>query len=296
MTGIKKKLNNLKMFYRMMKMTGRVSCCCVALLCVVASVSAVEWLNSFDDLRRVGFGQSVPAHSLVLLFWFAHTVDIDNTNVIRLTFDPQSDYGSHHFGNYDSLLGTPPYGYKYFTVGNLHRETSDELPDYVVNTRHPYRSDNRDRIVFRARGQSVDQVYITQHSGKPYDPDHTYQITTNLLRQIREFPMTGNAQTLQFLRSRYQSNADIPSVRNTWGNLAGLGLFLFIVGERRLYFQEQSSRLPGRQNNEWNWNTGSAANYTSTSQNDVTGLLCALFFIIIIICFFLFCAVKIPKV
>lgn len=276
-------------------MTGRVSCCCMALVFAVASVSAVERLNSFDDLRRVGFGQAVPAHSLVLLFWFAHTVDIDYSNVIRLTFDPESNYGSHYFSNFERLLGPPPCGYRYYTVGNLHEGRSDKLPDYVVNTRHPYRSDNRDRIIFGVSRQTVDQVYITQHIGQAYDPDHTYQITTNLLRQIREFPLTGNAQTLQFLGNRYQSNADMPSIRNTWGNLAGLGLFLFIVGERKWYFQEQSSRIQSRQNNEWNWNTGSAANYTSTSQNGDTGLLCALF-VFIIICFFLFLAVNLPKV
>lgn len=267
------------MFYRMMKMMVGITFRCVALLFAVTSVSAVERLNSIDDLRRVDFGQSVPAHSLVLLYWFAHTVEIDNTNVIRLTFNPGNDYGSHYFGNFEELLEPLPEGHRYHTVGNLNEETSHELPDYVRNTRPPYRGENRDRIIFRVRGQRIAQVYITQHRRQSYDSDRTYQITPHLLRQIREFSMAEYNQNLQYLMNQYGSNADISSIRNTWGSLVGLGLFLFIVGERRPYFQEQCRRLQGGRNNEWN----------------VMGLLCALFFLFVI-CFFIFCAAKLPKV
>ncbi|XP_037647523.1 uncharacterized protein LOC119501300 isoform X2 [Sebastes umbrosus] len=228
----------------MMKMSGRVTSCCVALFFVLSSVSAVQRdLDSINDLKQINFGQSVPTHILLLLHWFANTVDIDdNNNIIRLTFDPNSgDYGSHYYGNFEELLD-PLHrgsGYRYYTVGNLHQETSMPLPPYVVRPQREYVGTNSDRIIIRVRGQNtggrasqrIDQVYITQHIGRrgEYDPDHTYRITTNLLRQIREFSVGQNQLSLRYLRSRYGSNADEFHIRNTWGDLACLGLLLFIV-------------------------------------------------------------------
>uniref|UniRef100_A0A8C6U0L8 Uncharacterized protein n=1 Tax=Neogobius melanostomus TaxID=47308 RepID=A0A8C6U0L8_9GOBI len=151
--------------------------------------------------KKLDFGQSVPKHGLLLLHWFANVINIDNNNVLRLTFDPNTeDFGSHHYGNYENMLDPVPWGYRYFTVGNLYEETSDELPQYVL---HPpvreYEGDNRDRIIFRVRETNprvhiIDQVYLTQHfrpeefQGTRYDPDHTYPISTNLLREISEIP------------------------------------------------------------------------------------------------------------
>ncbi|XP_074512984.1 uncharacterized protein LOC141781267 isoform X2 [Sebastes fasciatus] len=246
----------------MMKMSGRVTSCCVALLFVLNSVSAVQKkLDSINDLKQINFGQSVPTHILLLLHWFANTVDIDdNNNIIRLTFDPNSgDYGSHHYANFKRLLVPLPWGneYQYYTVGNLHQDTSMPLPRYVVRPpKREYVGTNRDRIIIRVRGQNtgwgasqrIDQVYITQHIGRQgeYDPDHTYRITTNLLRQIREFSVGQNQLSLWDLRSRYESNADEFHIRNTWGNLACLGLLLFIV------IQENNRPQSQRQNDEGN--------------------------------------------
>ncbi|XP_068574752.1 uncharacterized protein [Cebidichthys violaceus] len=241
----------------MMKMSGRVMICCVALFLVLTSVSALQReFDSINDLKKINFGESVPKHSLVLLYWFANTVDIDNNNIISLTFDPNGrDYGSHYYGNYERLLDPLPQGnvYQYYTIGNLNQQTSMQLPHYVV--RPPtteYVGRNRDRIIIRVREQNtggqdlqrIDQVYITQHYdtsenlGTPYDPDHTYRITTNLLRQIRQFFVGQNQQQLLQLRNNFGSNADVSHIRNTWGDLACLGLLLFIV------IQEKSCHRP----------------------------------------------------
>lgn len=81
-------------------------------------------------------------------------------------------------------------------------------------------------------------MYITQHyptlehQGALYDPHHTYQISSGLLRQIREFSLSSNTP-LQDLRNRYGSNADHSYLKHVWGNLACLGLFLYIVMEGR---------------------------------------------------------------
>uniref|UniRef100_A0A8D3AQD9 Uncharacterized protein n=1 Tax=Scophthalmus maximus TaxID=52904 RepID=A0A8D3AQD9_SCOMX len=230
----------------MARISGRGTSCCVALFLALTSVSAVQRLNSINDLKKINFGQSVPKHSLLLLHWFANIVDIDNNNVIRLTFDPNNgDHGSHHYGNFERVLDPLPQGYQYFTVGNINLHASEDLPDYVVNPRPEYVGRNRDRIVFRVRQQNrgqqalqTDQVYITQHygtsenQGTRYDPEHTYRVTINLLIQIREFSVIHNQESLWDLRNRFGSSADdyqLRHISNTWGNLAFLGLLLFIV-------------------------------------------------------------------
>ncbi|XP_075942219.1 uncharacterized protein LOC142944905 isoform X2 [Anarhichas minor] len=245
----------------MMKKTGRVMICCVALLLVLNSVSAVQRdLDSINALKKINFGQSVPKHSLVLLHWFANTVNIDNNYIISLTFDPNGgDYGSHHYGNYEELLDPLPRGnvYRYYTIGNLNQQTSMPLPDYVV--RPPateYVGRNRDRIIIRVREQNtgrralqrIDQVYITQHieHQREYDPDNTYRITTNLLRQIREFSVGQNQQQLLQLRNNFGSNADVSHIRNTWGDLACLGLLLFIVIQEKSSFHRPNNRPKNR--------------------------------------------------
>ncbi|XP_059203509.1 uncharacterized protein LOC131982928 [Centropristis striata] len=228
-------------------MSGRVMRCCVVLFFALTSVSAVQKkLDSINDLKKIKFGQSVPKHSLLLLYWFANEVDINDNNVITLTFDADGgDYGSHHYGNSEGLLEPLPREneYTYFTIGNLHQQTSMPLPPYVGHPRAEYEEGNRDRIIFRVREQNrgrrswqrIDQVYITQHyatyehRGTGYDPARTYRITTNLLRQIREFSLGENQQQLLYLRNYYRSNADVSQIRNTWVNLAGLGLLLSIV-------------------------------------------------------------------
>uniref|UniRef100_A0A665VCA7 Uncharacterized protein n=1 Tax=Echeneis naucrates TaxID=173247 RepID=A0A665VCA7_ECHNA len=156
-------------------------------------------LNSIKDLKKLDFGQSVPEHSLQLLHWFANVVDIDTNNVIQLTFDPSDeDFGSHYYGNYERLLDRLPHGHQYYTVGNLNRSNAEQLPDYVRGEN--YRGRNMDRIIIGIREpnrgsqglQWINTVYLTQHygtenQGTGYDPDRTYQITTNLLSELRQF-------------------------------------------------------------------------------------------------------------
>ncbi|KAI4822197.1 hypothetical protein KUCAC02_007756 [Chaenocephalus aceratus] len=241
----------------MMKISGGVTWCCVALLLALTSVSAVQkTLNKINGLKKIYFGQSVPKHSLLLLHWFANEIDIDNNDIIQLTFDPYSgDYGSHHYGNFEELLDPLPQGnqYHYYTIGNLHQDTSNPLPAYVAHPGADYEGENRDRIIVRVREQNrrrayqmIDQVYITQHYdtsenlGTPYDPDHTYSITTNLLRQIREFALGQNQ--LSYLRNRFGSSADELQIRNAWGPLACLGLLLYIVIQEKHSSKQQNNR------------------------------------------------------
>lgn len=247
-----------------MKFSGKILSLCAALLLLLNSASALKVLNTISDLKKLNFGPSVPKHSLLLLHWFANEVDIDNNNVIRLTFDPdEGDFGSHHYGNYERMLDPLPHGnirYRYFTVGNLNQETSSDLPSYVVHPRIEYEGRNRDRIIFRVREQNVrqrardviDRVYITQHfetsdnQGTRYDPDHTYQVTSNLLRQISQFSVEDDdLSTLTNLRDQFRSNADysqLREIRNMWGDLACLGLFLFIIIQEKYSTNQDHNR------------------------------------------------------
>lgn len=248
----------------MMKISGRIARCCVALVLVLTSVSAHQRLKSIGDLKKIDFGPSVPKHSLVLLHWFANVVDIDQNNIIWLTFDPDNgDYGSHHYGNYEGLLDPLPRGYdryQYYTIGNLYSDATVQLPSHVVDPPTEYEGENMDRIIIRVREQNtrrgtlqmIDQVYITQHydtyedEGTRYDPENTYQITVNLLKQIREFSVRDNQMPLLHLRNRYGSNVDEFSIRNRWGSLACLGLLLYIVIEEKYASKHRNNRPESR--------------------------------------------------
>lgn len=242
-----------------MKTFGVIICCLLAAL-PLSCESANQELNSIDDLKEIDFGQSVPTHSLLLLHWFANVVHIDHYNTITVTFDPNTSFGSHHYGNFEDMLEWPRWGYRYYTVGNLYAETSNELPGYVRNPPvSDYRGRNIDRIIFRAERQNsgvyrINRVYLTQHIGPSsniYDPEHTYPISTNLLRQIRQFS-NGNPRALWGLSNQFHSDindSQMRALRQRWGeNLACLGLLLFIVMQQNNMYtyrlQSSSARGP----------------------------------------------------
>ncbi|XP_026020987.1 uncharacterized protein LOC113020898 [Astatotilapia calliptera] len=267
-----------------MKMFGRMMSCCVALLLTFSSVSAVgRALNSITDLRSVGFGQSVPEQSLRLLHWFANEIDIDINGDISLTFDPTGyDYGSHRYRNDEQLLDPLPRGYQYYSLGNIHRQGSLRLPQHVIQSEHE--DGNRARIVIRVREQNVgrrtsqiiDRVYITQHyetsehRGTAYDPEHTYEITTNLLRAIRKFSINNdNINLLMSLRDHFRSSANdsqLLEMRNTWGQLACVGLLLFIViPEKYSSHEHNNRRQPAPRSNT---QSDAVVNITESNQNN----------------------------
>lgn len=236
-------------------MSGRALSCGVFLFLYLGNGSAVRKLNSINDLKEINFGQSVPKHSLILLHWFANVINIDNNGFIHLTFDlGREDYGSHYYSNFERLLNLPPTGHRYYTVGNIYQDTPVQLPHYVVNPPRGYEAENRDRIIIsvqrRGHSQIINQVYLTQHygayehQGTRYDQDHTYQITTNLLRDLRLFSLRDNQTPLSHLRNQFGSNVNesqLRDIRNRWGDLCCLGLLLFIVIEKT-----QPPNIPNR--------------------------------------------------
>ncbi|CAL8338289.1 unnamed protein product [Arctogadus glacialis] len=219
----------------------------VLFLSILRTESTFGILNSINDLKNIPFGQSVPKHSLALLHWFANTIEIDNNDVIELTFEPDDgDYGTHHYGNFEGFLDPVPYGQRYFTLGNINPNINNQrisLPSYFTdNDLFGHEELNRARIIFTLSDQNnIGRVYITQHyqthqdQGTLYDPEHTYRITINLLRE---------------LSGGFECDIDYNNfciIRNTWGQLACVGLLLFIViNERNSPCRPNRAREPRR--------------------------------------------------
>ncbi|CAL8338358.1 unnamed protein product [Arctogadus glacialis] len=223
----------------------------VLFLSILQTESAIGILNSINDLKKIPFGQSVPQHSLVLLHWFASTIEIDNNDAIELTFEPNhGDYGTHHYGNYERVLDQLPFGQRYYTLGNINpmiNNNGNSLPSYFtgqINHLLGGEELNRARIIFAlSYRNTIGRVYITQHyqanqnQGTVYDPVHTYRITINLLRELRVFSFDRREQSeLSEIGGNIGSGINdhkLSSVRNTWGQLACVGLLLFIVINER---------------------------------------------------------------
>ncbi|CAL8329640.1 unnamed protein product [Boreogadus saida] len=219
-------------------------------LSILPTESTIGILNSINDLKKIPFGQSVPKHSLVLLHFFANTIEFDNNGLIELTFEPSNgDYGTHHYGNYEGVLDPLPPGQQYYTLGNINpmiNINGISLPSYVTGQRNHLLGQNlnRARIIFSLSDQdTIDQVFITQHyqayqgQGTVYDPVHTYRITINLLRELRVFSLDQNQQSeLSEIGTNFGSGIDydkLLSIRNKFGQLACVGLLLFIVINER---------------------------------------------------------------
>lgn len=232
-----------KCLHRTMRTSGRATLCCAALLLALTSVSALQRLNSIKDLKKI---QSTPEEMLVLLYWFATTVEISRNNQIWLPFDPNNDYGSHHYGNYQRVLDPLSHGHRYYTVGNINEDSSVELPSYV----HDHMSErNSARIIFEVTGSNTGQrivrVFVTEH----YEPRQTYEVSTNLLRQIREFSVEDNHTNLRDRYSRNTHDFEINDNTESWGDFAGLGLLLLFVTQKKYpSYQQNRPQAAAREN------------------------------------------------
>ena len=236
----------------------------VLFLSILPTESAIRILNSINDLKKIPFGQSVPQHSLVLLHWFANTIEFDNNDAIRLTFEPSNGhYGTHHYGNFQGFLDPVPDGHRYFTLGNINPMINNRisLPSYFtgdLNHLLEHEELNRARIIFLFSPQNtISQVFITQHyqahqgEGTAYDPEHTYRVSINLLRELTVFSLDQREQSeLSEIGGYFGSRINddkLSSIRNTWGRLACVGLLVFIViNQRNLPCRPNRAREPKR--------------------------------------------------
>ncbi|CAL8386416.1 unnamed protein product [Gadus morhua 'NCC'] len=218
---------------------------------------------SINDLKKIPFGRSVPQHSLVLLHWFANTIELTNNNRLELNFDPDhGDYGAHPYRKFQGFLDPLPFAHRYFALGNINPMMNNQRrPSYFTNDLNRLLGRevlNRARIIFSYSSQdTVGQVFITQHyqanqdRGTGYDPVHTYRISINLLRELRVFPLDQRSHSeLSEIGGHFGSSIvydKLSSLRNTWGQLACVGLLLFIViNQRNVPCRPNRAREPKR--------------------------------------------------
>ncbi|XP_028820316.1 uncharacterized protein LOC114770503 [Denticeps clupeoides] len=175
----------------------------IALFICLALTSAIDRLNEVEELRKIEFGHSFPRHGLRLLYWFARLVDRDANRALDLDFDPGTEHFGFHLYPNNRLALPDTRGHPdvfYYVVGNVNGPKSYQLPVYVVQdflnakTLHSYHrywgldfdNGNRDRIIVRVRGTSLEAVYVAAHfyPSNEYDLSHVYEISSGLLSRI----------------------------------------------------------------------------------------------------------------
>lgn len=161
-------------------------------------ISAMKMISNIDELRGSGFGRPRPRHGLRLLHWFSHKyINMDIYSRMTLQQDhPQSGaFGFCSFHNKERIL--PMQNLPYYEVGNLHGSGSYKLPLYVrQNDTHQSDESNKDRIIIRLNGRSIEKVYVTEHKDlRNFNPAKTYEVSQRLIEQIRRMKLE------QFLQS-----------------------------------------------------------------------------------------------
>ncbi|XP_041697009.1 uncharacterized protein LOC121534483 [Coregonus clupeaformis] len=166
----------------------------------------------------------------MLLHWLANNMNIDNNDNMRLKFNPtRGDFGFHFYLNADRPPRLPFLSSEsgnYYSFGNLNtiRHNTRALPGYVSqlyrNSRTCAEIDerNRDRILVQVSPERLDQsiavdnVFITQHHpynqnlGTAYDPENTYRITPNLLRQIQSLSTIAQSEIPRRFNVEFNNN------------------------------------------------------------------------------------------
>uniref|UniRef100_A0A8C6SD02 Lipoprotein n=1 Tax=Neogobius melanostomus TaxID=47308 RepID=A0A8C6SD02_9GOBI len=216
-------------------------------LLTVLSVSCERTFNeleSINDLKEVFRFTSVPRHALLLLFWFADRIGFEENNAVCINFDPEEDHHFHTYGNYDGLLDTVSKFNSYFPVDKLYNVSELIFPDRIRVMQFNQDGHDRDRIIMCVHTRRiqnnlfVSEVFLTRHfrmsesQGSRYDPDYTYRITPNLLRQLKMFSSNNNYRTLEQLRNQFDNNIDnnqLDRVRVSWRDDVRLGLLYLIV-------------------------------------------------------------------
>lgn len=155
------------------------------LLLSVVLASALQTLDSLEDLKKTGFGHPPPRHGLRLLRWYVKKC-LDN-NMKALCNPVKGEYGFHPFGNEEDLLPklTDKQEFGYFTIGNLNSPHAEDLPYYVrkdYNHSDPLSNTDRVLVKYNENNRHISDLFISEH----YNKNRTYIIDSNLIAIVRQ--------------------------------------------------------------------------------------------------------------
>ncbi|TSN95696.1 hypothetical protein Baya_9810 [Bagarius yarrelli] len=212
------------------------------LFLILNSAAAIHTLKNIKDLKNTTTSmKEFPRHGLMLLQWFANTVDIDSSGEMQLNFDPgQGSYGLHCYGNTDIGMPFDSSDSLYHSLGDLDRGSARMLPFYVTHDFHhsvESPEKNIDRVLLqvqKSNPRKVEKVFMTEFH-EEHNLDKTYEISVQLLRQIRalgtNMACNANDPRLDFSLCEFVSHQQkAAKVSMIYPQTPGLEWFLTLAG------------------------------------------------------------------
>lgn len=165
---------------------------------ILTGAAAIRTLKDIEDLKNTTTSmKEFPRHGLMLLHWFANSVEVGSSGEMRLGFDPGlGSYGTDCSRDTDRSVPLDSAERLHYSLGDLDRGSARMLPFYVTHDFHhslesPQK--NVDRVLIQVQKNNptkIEKVYLTEYhknhsQGSRHDLEWTYEISAKLLTQIQ---------------------------------------------------------------------------------------------------------------